>query len=155
LLYFARDKRAVSSIVPLTLLKLKRDGSRQAVHISQSLDAPAIVFPSRVIRLLRCWILLGHLSWAVVHSSAGERRGCWRALQAWREPRDWTARKYALWDAGKRLPPNEWEPRKPCSTFMKFPCGDIFNSHCLEENLVHVPHISAVAARRPHIQGPR
>src|SRR5713101_9034211 len=30
-------------------------------------------------------------------------------FQAWRDQRDWTARKYALWDAGKRLPPNEWE----------------------------------------------
>jgi hypothetical protein len=29
-------------------------------------------------------------------------------FQAWRDARDWTARKYALWDAGKRLPPNEW-----------------------------------------------
>jgi hypothetical protein len=36
-------------------------------------------------------------------------------FQAWRDQQDWTARKYALWDAGKRLPPNEWEPRNPCS----------------------------------------
>jgi hypothetical protein len=28
-------------------------------------------------------------------------------FQAWRDDRDWTERKYALWDAGKRLePPN-------------------------------------------------
>jgi hypothetical protein len=26
-------------------------------------------------------------------------------FQAWRDQRDWTARKYALWDAGKRLDP--------------------------------------------------
>ena len=25
-------------------------------------------------------------------------------FQAWRDQRDWTARKYALWDAGERLP---------------------------------------------------
>ena len=25
-------------------------------------------------------------------------------FQAWRDQRDWTARKYALWDAGQRLP---------------------------------------------------
>jgi hypothetical protein len=24
-------------------------------------------------------------------------------FKAWRDQRDWTARKYALWDAGKRL----------------------------------------------------
>lgn len=63
-------------------------------------------------------------------------------FQAWRHQRDWTARKYALWDAGKRLPPNEWEPEKRCSIFMKCQCGEIFNSHRLEDNLVHVPHIS-------------
>jgi hypothetical protein len=67
-------------------------------------------------------------------------------FEEWRNQRDWTARKYALWDAGKRLPPNEWEPGKPCSIYMKCPCGDIFNSHCLEENLVHVRHISAAQA---------
>src|ERR1700675_3702815 len=42
-------------------------------------------------------------------------------FQAWRHQRDWTARKYALWDAGKRLPPNEWEPGKPCSIYLKCP----------------------------------
>jgi hypothetical protein len=26
-------------------------------------------------------------------------------FQGWREQRDWTERKYALWDAGKRLEP--------------------------------------------------
>jgi hypothetical protein len=26
-------------------------------------------------------------------------------FQAWRDQRDWTARRYALWDAGERLPP--------------------------------------------------
>jgi hypothetical protein len=70
-------------------------------------------------------------------------------FQAWRDERDWTARKYAMWDAGKRLPANEWEPGKPGSTFMKCPCGDIFNSHCLEENLVHVPH-SSCGAQTPY-----
>jgi hypothetical protein len=64
-------------------------------------------------------------------------------FQAWRHRRDWTARKYALWDAGKKLPPNEWQPGKPCSIYLKCRCGDIFNSHCLEDNLVHVPHITA------------
>jgi hypothetical protein len=54
-------------------------------------------------------------------------------FQAWRDARDWTARKYVLWDAGERLPPNEWEPGKPSSIYLKCPCGDIFNSHRLEE----------------------
>jgi hypothetical protein len=49
---------------------------------------------------------------------------------AWRDQRDWTARKYALWGAGKRLPPNESKLGKPCSIYLKCPCG---NSHRLEE----------------------
>jgi hypothetical protein len=31
-------------------------------------------------------------------------------FQAWREQRDWTARKYALWDAGKKLEPPNYGP---------------------------------------------
>ena len=64
-------------------------------------------------------------------------------FQAWRDQRDRTARKYALWDAGKRRPPNEWAPGKPCSIYMKCLCGEVFNSHQLEENLIHIPHITA------------
>jgi hypothetical protein len=84
-----------------------------------------------------------------------EFEAAWRRLlskvtetdfQAWRDERDWTERKYALWEAGKCLPPHEWEPGKPCSIYLKCPCGDIFNSHQLNENLVHVPHITAAHA---------
>jgi hypothetical protein len=64
-------------------------------------------------------------------------------FQAWRDQRDRTERKYALWDAGKRLPPNEWAPGKPCGIYMKCSCGEIFNSHHLADTVVHVPHISA------------
>ena len=46
-------------------------------------------------------------------------------FQAWRDARDWTARKYALWDAGKRLPPMSGNRANP-SIYMKCPCGDIF-----------------------------
>ena len=50
-------------------------------------------------------------------------------LQAWRDQRDWTARKYALWDAGKRLEPPSYGPGKPCSRFRKCPCGEVFDMH--------------------------
>jgi len=50
-------------------------------------------------------------------------------FQAWREQRDWTERKYALWDAGKRLEPPSHGPGKPCSRFMKCPCGEVFDMH--------------------------
>lgn len=63
-------------------------------------------------------------------------------FQAWRDERDATARKYALWDAGQRLPPLEWEPGKPCNIWMKCPCGVIFDSHRLDETVVHVPHLT-------------
>jgi len=58
-------------------------------------------------------------------------------FQAWRDQRDWTARKYALWDAGERLP-----SQKP-SSMMRCPCGEMFDSHRLENTLIHVPHITA------------
>ena len=42
-------------------------------------------------------------------------------FQAWRDQRDWTQRKYALWDAGKHLEPSSYGPGKPASRFMKCP----------------------------------
>ena len=48
-----------------------------------------------------------------------------------------------LRDAGKLLPANEWEPGKPCSLYLKCPCGEIFSSQQLEETVIHVPHITA------------
>jgi len=39
-------------------------------------------------------------------------------FQAWRDQRDWTTRKYAMWQAGERLP-----SQKP-STLMRCPCGE-------------------------------
>lgn len=58
-------------------------------------------------------------------------------FQTWRDQRDWTARKYALWDAGERLP-----SQKP-SSMMRCPYGEMFDSHRLENTLIHVPHITA------------
>jgi hypothetical protein len=56
-------------------------------------------------------------------------------FQEWRE-RDWTARKYAMWEAGERLP-SHGRPAS-CGT-----CGESFDSHRLDESLIHVPHLSA------------
>jgi hypothetical protein len=61
-------------------------------------------------------------------------------FQAWRDARDWTARKYAMWAAGERLP-----SQKP-SSLMTCPCGEVFDSHRLEQTLIHVPHITATQA---------
>jgi hypothetical protein len=67
-------------------------------------------------------------------------------FQAWRDQRDWTERKYALWDAGKKLEPPSYSPGKPCSRFRKCPCGEVFDMHGPEEVLMHVPHITAAEA---------
>ena len=58
-------------------------------------------------------------------------------FQAWHEERDWTNRKYAMWQAGERMP-----SQKP-SSLMTCSCGQVFDSHRLEQTLIHVPHISA------------
>ena len=55
-------------------------------------------------------------------------------FQEWRE-RDWTARKYAMWEAGERLP-----SQRPTS-IMRCTCGESFDSHRLDESLIHVPHL--------------
>jgi hypothetical protein len=44
-----------------------------------------------------------------------------------------------MWKAGELLP-----SQKPDS-MMRCPCGETFDSHQLEHNLVHVPHITAAA----------
>jgi len=67
-------------------------------------------------------------------------------FQAWRDQEAWTERKYALWDAGKKLEPPSYGPGKPAHTFRKCPCGEIFDMHGPEEVLKHVPHITAAEA---------
>src|ERR1700694_2033688 len=62
-------------------------------------------------------------------------------FQAWRDEQDWTERKYAMWERGERMP-----SQKP-SSLMTWPCGQVFDSHHLEENLIHVPHITAAEAK--------
>jgi hypothetical protein len=70
-------------------------------------------------------------AWAVFLSKRTEAD-----FQKWRDNRDWTARKYAMWEAGERFP-----SQKP-SSLMKCPCGETFDSHRLEHTMVHVPHIT-------------
>jgi hypothetical protein len=55
-------------------------------------------------------------------------------FQEWRDQRDWTAKKYAMWERGERLPSQE-----PSST-MRCPRGKVFDSHCPENTLIHVAH---------------
>jgi hypothetical protein len=55
----------------------------------------------------------------------------------WREARDWTARKYVMWD-GEKFP-----SQKP-SSLMRCPCGEVFDSHLLEHTVIQVSHITRI-----------
>jgi hypothetical protein len=61
-------------------------------------------------------------------------------LQAWRDERDCTARKYAMWEAGEKMP-----SQKP-SSLMKCLCGATIDTHRIQDTMVHVPHITAAHA---------
>jgi hypothetical protein len=74
-------------------------------------------------------------AWAVFLSNRTEAD-----FQAWRNQRDWTGRKYAMWERGERMP-----AQRPGS-LMRCPSGEIFNSHLLEHTLIHVPHVTAAQA---------
>jgi hypothetical protein len=61
-------------------------------------------------------------------------------FQEWRDAKDWTARKYAMWERGELLP-----SQKP-SSMMGCPCGARFNSRDPASNQIHCPHIYAAQA---------
>ena len=74
-------------------------------------------------------------AWAVFLSKRTEAD-----FQAWREARDWTERKYAMWKRGERMP-----SQKP-SSLMTCPCGEVFDSHNPEGSYLHRQHIYAAQA---------
>jgi hypothetical protein len=61
--------------------------------------------------------------------------------------RDWTERKYALWDAGRRLEAPSHGPGKPAHRFRKCPCGEVFDMRP-DAVLMHVPHITETTSIR-------
>ena len=83
---------------------------------------------------------------ATFDEARADFEGAWRVFlskrteadfQAWRDQRDWTARKYAE-GRGREVA----FAKKP-SSMMRCPCGEMFDSHRLENTLIHVPHITA------------
>ena len=62
-------------------------------------------------------------------------------FETWRAQRDWTTRKYAMWRAGERMP-----SQKP-SSLMTCRCGEVFDSHRLEDTL---ESSFLISARPPH-----
>ncbi len=73
-------------------------------------------------------------AWAVFLSKRTEAD-----FQEWRDQQEWTEQKYAMWKRGERMP-----SQKPIS-LMTCPCGQMFDSHRLEDTVIHVPHITASA----------
>jgi hypothetical protein len=71
-------------------------------------------------------------AWRVFSSKRTEAN-----YQAWRDARDWTARKYAMWERGERMPSQRPNSMMPCA------CGETFDSHRPAHTLIHVPHITA------------
>ena len=61
-------------------------------------------------------------------------------FQEWRDQQEWTERKYDMRKRGER------SPTQNPSSLMTCPCGQIFDSHLLEETVIHVPHITASAS---------
>jgi hypothetical protein len=61
-------------------------------------------------------------------------------FQEWRDQRDWTERKYAMWARGEKLPSQIF------SSMMTCPCGVAFDSHDPEGSYVHRVHIYAKQA---------
>jgi hypothetical protein len=70
----------------------------------------------------------------------------WRAIlpglkeadfQKWRYQRDQTAKKYAMWERGEKL------PSQYPSSMMRCPCGSTFDSHDPAGSYVHRGHIYA------------
>lgn len=58
-------------------------------------------------------------------------------FEEWRQQRDWTARKYAMWRRGEKL------PSQSPNAMMRCPCGDRFDSHDPAGSYVHRRHIYA------------
>jgi hypothetical protein len=74
-------------------------------------------------------------AWRVLLSTGTEAD-----FQACRDARDWTERKYAMWERCELLP-----SQKPTS-LMTCPCGEAFDSHDPEGSYVHRGHIYAAQA---------
>jgi hypothetical protein len=74
-------------------------------------------------------------AWAVFFSNRTEAD-----FREWRLQQDWTARKYAMWKAGEKL------PSQTPSSLMRCSCDETFDSHQLEHAVIHVPHITTAHA---------
>jgi hypothetical protein len=116
---FASGRSRGASAIRMTLIR----GNGLADFIPAVIPANVQMTPPRRADFERAW--------AVFLSKRTEAD-----FQKWRDNRDWTARKYAMWEAGERFP-----SQKP-SSLMKCPSGETFDSHRLEHTMVHVPHIT-------------
>jgi hypothetical protein len=72
-------------------------------------------------------------AWVVLLSNRTERD-----FEEYRDARDFHAWKDAMRAAGKKLPSEYPNSLRRCA------CGETFDTHRLEDNLIHLPHIYAV-----------
>ena len=121
----AEFESGVQKAAPL----FKRAKGCRSMDLQRSIEKPA-----------RFRLFVG---WETVENHTNDFRGS-ADFQEWRDQQERIARRYALWDAGKRLEPPSYGPGKPAHRFMKCHCGEVFDMHGPGEVLVHVPHISAV-----------
>jgi hypothetical protein len=63
-------------------------------------------------------------------------------FQAWRDERDWTERKYAMWERGEKF------PSQIPSSMMRCPCGVRFDSHDPAGSYAHRGHTYAAEMAR-------
>ena len=79
----------------------------------------------------------------------GDFEAAWRVFsakrteadyQAWRDDRDWTELKYAMWERGEKL------PSQIPTSMMGCPCGVRFDSHDPAGSYIHRGHIYATQA---------
>jgi hypothetical protein len=63
-------------------------------------------------------------------------------FEARRDQRDWTERRYAMWERGEK------QPSQTPTSMMGCPCGARFDSHDPAGSCVHRGHIYAAEATR-------
>ena len=103
-----------------------------------SRQSPAMARKGAPLSVKRCFGQLDQAkadfakAWAVFLAKRTEAD-----FQEWRDQQEWTERKYAMWKRGERMPSQE------PSSLITCPCGQVFDSHRLEETVIHVPHITA------------
>jgi hypothetical protein len=110
-----------------TMARFKRPGWSTGATFTQALSCRASAIKNGTAASFEATRSAFETAWRVFLSKRIEAD-----FKAWRDQRDMRYRK-----AGERLP-----SQRP-NSMMRCACGKAFDSHRLEESLIHVPHLSA------------